>query len=1064
MSEQSLAQLLTLPPAEQLAAWEALACAWGFADARKSAINLADLAEKLPDPVLLAAVARQALGSADPDMALNHLERCSQQQNAALLRQCLQQEHPRAVLLTLLGASSFLTGTLCRFPALFGELFVEGEIDQAKDSTLMRTQIEQRLDSACDLAGLQRVLRQYKQREILRIAARDLSGLASLQEVTAELSNLAAASLQVACSQCERLLQLEYGVPQAAAGELLEPAFTVLAMGKFGGWELNFSSDIDLIYFYATAQGRTSGIDSRGDSRIELHSYYVKLAERVTHALAQVTEDGFVFRVDLNLRPEGRSGELACSLAAAESYYESWGQNWERCALMKARPVAGDIALGQRLLKSLEPFIYRRYLDYGMVEDLRQMKLKIDNSLTREKESENNLKLGRGGIREIEFFVQALQLIYAGKNPHVRERSSLKALECLLQEGLLSPADAATLHDAYVFLRTVEHRIQVLQQQQTHNLPNRPQERAHLARRCGFDSCTDFEQRLEHHRQAVMQLYRGLFFAGEEQPEQEFSPEVRLLLDPEADADLLKDVLEANGFRQVDAAWETLARLRDGKMGPPMTRRARRAYEQILPLLVQELLASPQPDLALRHLENFLLGLRAPATFYGLLAEHPKTVALLISLFATSTFLSRFFTLHPDLIDCLVSSSHAQTCKSIEEQRAELSQRLAAYEDNYEMQLDVLRRFRNEEFLRIAFNDLQDSAALASSTQQLSTLAQVCLEQAVRLAQDEMLSRFGLPGSLTTEGVWQQAEFAVLGLGKLGGMELNYHSDLDIIFIYDGPGQTRPAPQTDPARFRALSNQEYFSRLGQRIISVLTLVTREGRVYEIDTRLRPSGNQGPLVTSLPAYEDYHQHQAQLWERQALTKARVVVASAAMRRRIDAVNARMTWEKPLPVRLAQEICRLRDRMEKEIAREDSGRFNIKTGRGGLVDVEFITQYLQLLHGQAHPSVRSPNTLEALEALRQVGVLEGCAADSLMQGYRFLRRLENKLRLLHDQSISEISPEPLQLRKLARLLGYEGTLGPPEEQFLEAYRTTTEGLRSLFERYLCPAATEEGESQC
>jgi len=215
---------------------------------------------------------------------------------------------------------------------------------------------------------------------------------------------------------------------------------------------------------------------------------------------------------------------------------------------------------------------------------------------------------------------------------------------------------------------------------------------------------------------------------------------------------------------------------------------------------------------------------------------------------------------------------------------------------------------------------------------------------------------------------------------------------------------------------------------------------------------------------LPAYEDYHQHQAQLWERQALTKARVVVASAAMRRRIDAVNARMTWEKPLPVELAQEICRLRDRMEKEIAREDSGRFNIKTGRGGLVDVEFITQYLQLLHGQAHPSVRSPNTLEALEALRQAGVLAGCAADSLMQGYRFLRRLENKLRLLHDQSISEISPEPLQLRKLARLLGYEGTLGPPEEQFLEAYRTTTEGLRSLFERYLCPAATEEGELQC
>ncbi|MBN2645723.1 MAG: bifunctional [glutamate--ammonia ligase]-adenylyl-L-tyrosine phosphorylase/[glutamate--ammonia-ligase] adenylyltransferase [Desulfuromonadaceae bacterium] len=1061
---QQFVTLLQQASSTQKADLLSVAVVLGFSDGRKTAQNLLDLLEMLPlESGLLTQVIQDALASADPDMAINNLERCVHQLPCETLSAVLQEPSSRRVLLTMLGASTFLTSILCRFPHLAHELFCGGDLLNTKDIKQMRGELEQRLSPDADRELLKKVLRQYKHREVLRIAARDLSGLAALQEVTAELSSLAAASLQVACEHCQHLLQLEYGRPLLDEPDeegQTEALFTVLGMGKFGGWELNFSSDIDLIYFYSSAQGRTRGGAGGAESCIELHSYFVKLAELLTRTIGRATEDGFVFRVDLNLRPEGRSGELACSLAAAESYYESWGQNWERSAMMKARPVAGSIALGEKVLRALEPFIYRRYLDYGMVEDLKQMKQKIDSSLTRERESENNLKLGRGGIREIEFFIQALQLVFAGKDPLVRERSSLKALQLLAKAGHLSTRDAQTLSDAYVFLRTVEHRIQVVQERQTHSLPTSADELLRLARRSGFADLETFSHTLEQHRQHVMRIYRGLFFAGEEEMGEENSREVRFILnadvDAPADADGVKDLLEAAGFREVDKAFDAFMRLRDGRFGPPMTRRVRRYYDRIVPTLVQELLHSAEPDMALRHLETFLLSLRSHGNFYALLAENLKIIELLISLFATSTLLSRFFTQHPELLDSLVSSSYATSTKTIEEQRADLQLRLQGHEEDYESQLDILRRFRNEEFLRIALNDLQGATLQGSGTLQLSTLAQVCLEVAVSLAQKEMLPRFGLPYGEEGEGAQALAEFAVLGMGKLGGRELNYHSDLDIIFIYSGQGQTRPGPGTDLQRFKPLSNQEYFSRLGQRIISVLTLVTREGRLYEIDTRLRPSGNQGPLVTSLDAYASYHQNQAQLWERQALTKARVVVGSSLMTRRIERINEEITWKKPLPENLEAEIYRLRGRMEKEIARESQQQFNIKTGRGGLVDVEFLTQYLQLRYGEQFPSVRQTNTLQAIQALGKEVLIPQTMVNRLTTGYKFLRRLENKLRLVHDQSISDIATDQASLAKLARLLGYPGKSKRPEDEFYDEYRQVTEGLRALFDQYL-------GESQ-
>ncbi|MCD6526439.1 MAG: bifunctional [glutamate--ammonia ligase]-adenylyl-L-tyrosine phosphorylase/[glutamate--ammonia-ligase] adenylyltransferase [Desulfuromonas sp.] len=1055
--------LETVDP-DQKPAFEQAVAELGFNEPSKTVTNLLLLRELLDSPSLVTATATLALQCSDPDMALNNLERCSDIVDTQALKVCLEHPHYSRQLLLMLGASTFLTGILCRQAEFFDDLFVAGEVERNKDVEVMREELLERLDAAADFAELQRCVRRYKYREVLRISARDLSQVADLVEVTAELSSLAAATLQVACRHCERLLQVECGQPHLDEpdenGQTLA-TFTVLGMGKFGGWELNFSSDIDLIYFYSSSLGQTSGLalpSGEVKNRLSLHQYFVKLSDMLTRAIGQVTADGFVFRVDLDLRPEGRSGEMACSLRGAETYYESWGQNWERSAMMKARPVAGDLAFGQQLLKALEPFIYRRYLDYGMVEDLKVMKQKIDSRQAQQRDSEHNLKLGKGGIREIEFFIQALQLVFAGKNPQVRERSSLQALYLLRDEGHISAEDAAVLREAYIFLRTVEHRIQVVQERQTHNLPTGDSELLCLARRSGFSDLEGFQQELDRHRDEVTRIYRGLFYADEDQVEDEITPQVRFLLDDSDDSDepetidMAKDILEEHGFRDVETAYVSLQRFREGKFGVPMTRRVRRYYQRVLPLLLQEVLGSLEPDMTLANLEEFLLRVRAQGTFYALLAENPGIIQLLIQLFGTSKFLSRIFIQRPELLDSLVSSSYAVDFKSLEVLREELTAQMAQSAD-YEDQLDTLRRFRNEEFLRIALNDLHGELLQGRSTMQLSCLAIVCLEAAVAMARTELIPRFGLPFVQTEDGDFREAEFAVLGMGKLGGMELNYHSDLDIIFIYSGQGKNRAVEGTEADRFKQITNQEYFSKLAQRIISVLTLSTREGRVYEIDTRLRPSGNQGPLVTSLVAYENYHQESAQLWERQALTKAKVVVGPPGITAQIQQINKRITWEKPLPDELQQEIYRLRGRMEKEIAQEGEDRFNIKTGRGGMVDVEFLVQYFQLRHGCDTPQLRESNTLAALHAIGENGLLDGEAVEVLVSGYKFLRRLENKLRLVHDQSFNQISTDKTSLRKLARRLGYQGP-ELPEQQFLADYHQVTEQIRALFDCYLKP----------
>ena len=515
-----------------------------------------------------------------------------------------------------------------------------------------------------------------------------------------------------------------------------------------------------------------------------------------------VTEDGFVFRVDTRLRPDGNNGDLAVSLSAAELYYESWGQSWERAALLKARPVAGSKALGEQLLERLDPFIYRRHLDYAMIDDIKVMKQKIDRSLSRAKEGVQNLKLGQGGFREIEFFIQALQLINAGKNPRIRERNSLKALHILCSEGLITAEERDNLSAAYRFLRTAEHRIQVVHEQQTHNLPSRPQELRALARRCGFSESEGFMATLQDHRSKVTAVFRDLFYTSDEELPSQVHPEVAFLFESSADPDLCMDILEEKGFRPPEKAYESLLVLRRGGTRGYLTERARRQLDRIAPLLFQEVMHSPDPPMALANMEKFLEACRrARGTYYALLAENPEIIKVLVSLFATSQFLSRNFIQHPEVLDALVSRGYAQNVKTLEDLAVELTGYLANA-PHYEDKLNALRRFRNEEFLRIALNDIHGRTPQGQTTLQLSLVAETCLQQALVIAREELLDRYGLPYCGDEDGTSHEAAFAIVGMGKLGGMELNYHSDLDIIFIYEGEGETRSAKGSVAERFR----------------------------------------------------------------------------------------------------------------------------------------------------------------------------------------------------------------------------------------------------------------------
>ncbi len=885
--------------------------------------------------------------------------------------------------------SRFLGRVIIKDPGILDLLLTSEFIQNKKQLEKTIQESNGIFESSSTLEEFMAQLRRYKYRELSRIIYRDIMHLERFPEIMEGLSDLASGILDAAFKFFDR------EVKATSHGR-----FAIIGMGKLGGSELNLSSDIDLIYIYQTT-GKPD--------------LFFKIAERITKSLSSVTEDGFLYRVDLGLRPGGGKSPIALSFDGALEHYFYWGDTWERAALIKARPVAGDISLGDEFNKEIEPFVYKKNLDYISIEDLKDMKAKLDRL-----HKIRDVKLGKGGIREIEFFVQALQLVNGGAIKELREKNSLKTLEKLWQRKIIEDDVFQLLSSCYLFLRKVEHAIQLVDELQTHKLPEDSNGLDKLAKRVGFQNKEEFEEAYNKRTSEVSRIYEQLFYEPSKKIEEggkafwelaDFLTEGNI-----AQSEAIED-LRRLGFKNPESALELIAALLDTKKGG-LTHRGRILTRRVIPAFLGRVIASPDPDAALVNLERFISGIGWRTSIFAVLAENPELLELLSRLFSTSGYLSGFLIRHPEYLDVLTLKDVIKEFGSREEMVGELK-KILSEEEEYEGKLDAIRRFKHVETLKLCLRDLNREVDPIYVGNFLSMLAESVLEVGLLLAGEVLGSTLGRKGT--------PEDIIILGMGKLGGMEMSYNSDLDIIFIYKG------------------DEHEFFSKLGQKVISILSIPTNEGFAYKIDTDLRPSGRSGTLVTSFEAFRRYHEQSARLWERQALIRARPSAGNMDLGREVMKTIEYFVYKQPLQVDFQKEIYHLRARMEKEIAREDKLRFNLKTGKGGIVDIEFLIQMLQLKSGLYYEGVRKQNTLEALNGLRKCGVIDEMVFIKLKDGTYFLKKLENLLRLLHDRSISELYES--DFHKLALELDMKEN----GEKLREIYISKTEEIREIYEKY-------------
>lgn len=1000
---------------------------------------------KFPLPARIRETVRKAiLTSPSPSLAENHLRSLIEAGGTKAIDK-IPGRHLRD-LIRLLGGSSFLSEVLIRQGQSWPDFFLRQIEIEKKTAAGNLAELNTATQGAVSFDDFCAELRRHKQREYLRIGGRDLMPSVTMEETVRELSALADASLEAAYRYCRAEVEKEYG-------ELLLPGkpehngFVVLGMGKLGGAELNFSSDIDVIFLFGDDEGESSG-GRKG--KTTPREFFSAIGQKIIQAMGDVTEDGFVFRIDLRLRPLGANGPLVQSVNSAMVYYESWGQCWERAALIKARPVAGDHELGKQFLKEVEPFIYRRYLDYTTVDELRHMKARIENELLTGDGKERNIKLGYGGIREIEFFTQALQLVNGGYEPQLRGPSTLPALEQLARHNFISAQDRDRLSEAYRFLRQAEHKIQMVQEAHTYSIPEGKEEERALARRLGYVKTKKLsEQELfwrDHrkHTTRVRDIFDRLFYGAQKQITDGSSEVGSIWHDLDQQEVIVKQLKQA-GFSDPAKAYENLIAVRDGEVFAPPSPKRRTVMRTLGPALITEIANSSAPDQALLNLSKFSHRIGGRTGFLTLLAENPETMRLLITLFADSQFLTDLFLIRPELIDTLIRIDLTRVEKTRDEMLSELHASLGETDD-LEGRLNALRRYKTEEFIRIGLHDLGGAIELLPVLRQLTDLAEVCLEGALEMTFHEIREKFGTVSN---------SRFAVIGGGKMGGRELDYNSDLDLVFIYDAP---EDAETNSGARLPA---HDYYVRLGQKLLTYVSAPTEAGILYKIDMQLRPSGKSGPLVSALESFRDYHKTSSQLWERQALIKARPVAGDSKLGKEVGKVIEGFAYGTTLPEGGIGEIHHLRMRMEKELAGEDETRFNLKKGRGGLVDIEFVTQMLQLAHGHRFPEIRRRGTLEALKGLREANVLKASEFNLLHDGYLFLRRLDHRLRLERDQSIDAFEADPARLEGIARTLGYDGgnktdgiTSSRAGKKLVRDYETRREKIRACYERYFLP----------
>jgi glutamate-ammonia-ligase adenylyltransferase len=878
----------------------------------------------------------------------------------------------------------FLIADVALWPALLADPW----LGRPKSPALMLAEGEAATRGARDFADFKRRLRLWRRREVLRMGAREL-GWGTTEEVAAELSGFADACLELSYRFADADLRVELGVPTGRPGGDL-PSFVVMAMGKLGGEELNFSSDIDVIYFYATDAGEVVRRDAAGQPVGEprsLHRFYAELSRRITEAIEEPTAEGTIFRVDLRLRPEGRNGPLANSLAAAEEYYETFGRTWERQALLRARPCAGDRRLGEAILEMLDAFIYPRSIEPKMLEDIRALR-----SQFRPKDESPgagfNVKLGTGGIRDVELVVQTLQLVHGGQRRELRGQSTPRSLHRLQIAGLLSDRETRALLTAYRFLRQVEHRLQVESGAQTHQVPGDDQARALVATRLGFPSLQDFDAQLAAQRAEVLAVA-----ATFEDRAPDLPSKVLRALDPTLIRGELERLLHDLGFADTSAAADSLELV--GRRLPPT--------------LLADAVASPDPDRALAGFRD--LTLRGSVGMMAVLRDHPQLQRMLATLFGVSERLARLLVGHPSLWEPFVEGLGEPT-RSKELLGRTLDERLRAIDADPDLAGDVdaldesdalaLRRFQTEEVLRIGLHDVSGNLSTGQVARQLTDLGEVCLARGLARTLDRLALRYGTPSTWLT----------VLGLGSLGAYEMRYGSDLDLVFLFGADGQTSTG----------VDHREFFARVARRLLGAFSALLQNGRLYTIDTALRPSGEQGMLVTTEGAFERYHQDEAASWERVALLRARVVFTTApaaeqaVFERMLDGIVYQRPFDAP---GFSAELRQVRARVEAERGRVLPGSRHLRFDPGGIMDLEFMAAWGQLADGATDEALRTTETTRALARL----VTRGWPA-SLDSDYGFLRTLAMRMRLLRDRPEDVINPSDVV--PLARTLEVEAAV--------------------------------------
>jgi [glutamine synthetase] adenylyltransferase / [glutamine synthetase]-adenylyl-L-tyrosine phosphorylase len=841
---------------------------------------------------------------------------------------------------------------------------------------LVAKAVEARLDLS-DLLEAQAMttLRRTRQVEMARIAWRDIAGSADLDTTLREVSLLAECSIQAALRYATVSLEKRFGRPRDAAGN--ELPLLVLGMGKLGGGELNFSSDVDLVFLYPDG--------AQLEANVEPEAYFLRLAQFLIRLLDQRTEDGFAYRVDTRLRPFGTSGPLAVSLAAFEAYLVEHGRDWERYAYVKARLLTGQSFAPDVFDLVLTPFVYRRYLDYGVFDALRQMKLLIRQEVAR-KDLQDNIKLGPGGIREIEFTAQAFQIVRGGRRPELRTRSLLEALPRLAGDRHLPEATVAALAAAYRYLRTVENRMQAFNDEQTHELPSADEARAILAYSLDEPSWAAFAARLARQRAIVEAEFEHVAWETKGTAARDGDPVVTAWTAGDMAALLKNTALEGDA-----RALELLEDLRHGGLYQRMDEVGR---QRLSAVMVRTIAALAEHPAALKSLESVLPVFRAVArrsAYLALLNENPAALERLLKLVADSKWLARQIAEQPLLLDELLDNRVFDMPPS----RAELAALLQRLTQGVgtgesEAMLDAIRVFQRTAIFRIAVADRLGSLPLMKVSDRLTDTAELVLDYSLQSARRELVARYGTPRCGPPP---REAGFAVIGYGKLAGLELGYGSDLDLVFLHDSSGAQQETDGNPP-----LDNERFFGRLVQRLIHFLSVQTSSGRLYEIDTRLRPSGRSGLLVTSLEGFRHYQTRDAWVWEHQALLRSRALAGSADVCRGFEAIRYEVLTLHVDRSKLKSEVAKMRRRMRTELSLAKSGFFDLKQDPGGIADVEFLVDYWVLAHSADYPElIAFPDNIRQLEALERVGLVPAERCRLLKECYLALRQRVHELAL-------------------------------------------------------------------